>query len=92
MRVRLDANVRVVSMPCWELFEEQSEEYREEVLPVDVTERISVEAGITFGWQRWGAVEMVGIDHFGASAPAERIFEEFSLTPENVARVVHAAL
>jgi transketolase len=88
----LDANARVVSMPCWELFEEQPAEYRDEVLPPDVTERISVEAGITLGWQRWGALEAVGIDRFGASAPGQRVLEELGITAERVARAVHAVL
>ena len=50
---QLDANARVVSMPCWELFAEQTQEYRDEVLPPSVEARVSVEAGITFGWERW---------------------------------------
>ena len=87
----LDANARVVSMPCWELFEEQPEEYREEVLPTDVEERISVEAGITLGWQRWGVQAMVGIDRFGASAPGERVLAELGITPEKVAQAVSGA-
>jgi transketolase len=88
----LDANARVVSMPCWELFEEQTEEYREEVLPPEVTDRISIEAGITLGWQRWGASTSIGIDHFGASAPGERILGELGLTAESVARAVAHAV
>ena len=59
-------SVRVVSMPSWDLFD-QSDEYRESVLPVDVP-TLAVEAGSTFGWERY-ADDMVGIDHFGASAP-----------------------
>jgi transketolase len=81
---RLDANARVVSMPCWELFAEQDADYREDVLPGDVTERVSVEAGITHGWERWGATSSVGIDDFGASAPAERLFAELGLTADAV--------
>ena len=77
---------RVVSMPCWERFEEQEEGYRESVLPPSVPARVSVEAGSTFGWERYvgdrGA--SVGIDRFGASAPAERIFRELGITPEAV--------
>ena len=77
---------RVVSMPCWERFEEQPAGYREEVLPPAVSARVSVEAGSTFGWERYvgdrGA--SVGIDRFGASAPAERIFRELGITPEAV--------
>jgi transketolase len=79
-------NVRVVSMPCWELFLEQPQAYRDEVLPPSVRARLSVEAGITFGWERWVGDDgaSVGVDRFGASAPAGRIYEELGLTPEHV--------
>jgi transketolase len=77
---------RVVSMPCWEVFKAQSADYREAVLPSAVKARVSVEAGVTFGWERWlgegGAA--IGLDHFGASAPAETLFERFGFTVENV--------
>ncbi|MBP2673213.1 MAG: tktA [Deltaproteobacteria bacterium] len=77
---------RVVSMPCWERFEEQEASYRDAVLPPDVAARVSVEAGATFGWARYvgsrGA--SVGIDRFGASAPADRVFRELGITPEAV--------
>jgi transketolase len=77
---------RVVSMPCWERFEEQPAEYRRAVLPPDVPARVSVEAGATFGWERYAGSRgaSVGIDRFGASAPAERLFREFGITPEAV--------
>jgi transketolase len=88
---------RVVSMPCWERFEEQDAAYRESVLPRSVAARVSVEAAATFGWERYvgshGA--SVGIDRFGASAPAERIFTELGITAENVrdrAKAVLAAM
>lgn len=85
---------RVVSMPCWELFELQSEEYRESVLPSEVSARLSVEAGISLGWQRWigsrGA--SVAIDHFGASAPGDELMERFGFTAENVAAQAQALL
>jgi transketolase len=77
---------RVVSMPCWEVFKAQPAGYREEVLPAAVKARVSIEAGVTFGWERWvgdgGA--SVGLDHFGASAPAETLFEQFGFTVANV--------
>jgi transketolase len=77
---------RVVSMPCWERFEEQDASYRDSVLPPAVAARVSVEAGATFGWERYvgsrGA--SVGIDRFGASAPADRVFSELGITPEGV--------
>jgi transketolase len=81
---------RVVSLPCWELFDEQPDEYRDEVLPPSVTARVSIEAGVTFGWERYvgpgGA--SIGVDRFGASAPYERIYEELGLTPQAVADAV----
>jgi transketolase len=77
---------RVVSMPCWERFEEQEADYRDAVLPPEVTARVSVEAGTTFGWERYvgSGGASVGIDRFGASAPADRVFRELGITPEAV--------
>ncbi len=77
---------RVVSMPCWEIFDAQSEEYRQSVIPPGVRARVSVEAGVTQGWQRYTGDfgEHVAIDHFGASAPAPVLFEKFGFTKENV--------
>ena len=77
---------RVVSMPCWERFEEQDASYKESVIPASVTARVSVEAASTFGWERYVGARgaSVGIDRFGASAPAERVFAELGITPENV--------
>jgi transketolase len=81
--------VRVVSLPSWELFRGQSAEYRESVLPGALRARVSVEAATRFGWREWVTDdgESIGIDHFGASAPAERLFQEFGFTPD---AVVHA--
>jgi transketolase len=79
---------RVVSMPCWELFERQRREYIDDVLPPDVRARVSIEAGVTLGWERWigGDGEAIGIvDRFGASAPYETIMRELGFTAENVA-------
>ena len=86
----LDLNARVVSLPCWELFEEQPDEYRDAVLPPSVTARVSIEAGATFGWERYvgPAGASIGVDRFGASAPYERIYEELGLTPQAVADAV----
>ncbi|MGB1049534.1 MAG: transketolase [Rhodothermales bacterium] len=86
--------VRVVSMPSWELFAKQDASYREAVLPHAVTARVSVEAGITMGWERWigAAGSSVGIDHFGASAPAEELFARFGFTSDNVAAHVRKVL
>jgi len=91
-RKRLEADgipTRVVSMPSWELFTAQPQAYRDEVLPPAVKARVSIEAGVTFGWQRWVGSEGVclGIDHFGASAPAEILFEQFGLTVDKVVEV-----
>jgi transketolase len=79
-------DVRVVSLPSFDLFERQSTEYQETVLPQAVTKRLAVEAGSPFGWERYVgfAGKIIGIDHFGASAPGERILKEFDFTIENV--------
>ena len=80
---------RVVSLPCWELFDAQEGAYRDEVLPPAVRKRVAVEVGATFGWERWVGDEgaIVGLDHYGASAPAGTIFEKFGFTSERVADV-----
>jgi transketolase len=77
---------RVVSMPSWEVFEQQPERYRQEVLPPEVTKRVSIEAGVTLGWHRYvgGEGEIIGIDHFGASAPGSVLLKEFGFTVENI--------
>jgi transketolase len=83
--------VQLVSMPCIEWFDSQSQAYRDEVLPPSVTARVAVEAGATFGWYRFVGTrgEVVGLDHFGASASAPVLFKEFGITP---AAVVSAAM
>ncbi|MEX2486473.1 MAG: transketolase [Nitriliruptoraceae bacterium] len=85
---------RVVSMPSWERFAAQSPDYRAAVLPPQVTARVAVEAATTFGWERWvgDRGRVVGIDRFGASAPAERLFDAFGFTPANVATVAREVL
>ncbi|MEE9517882.1 MAG: transketolase [Candidatus Adiutricales bacterium] len=77
---------RVVSMPSWEVFEQQSADYRERVFPDGVKARVAIEAGISQGWHRYvgQAGEVVGIDHFGASAPFNVLYEQFGLTPDCV--------
>jgi transketolase len=77
---------RLVSMPCWELFEEQDADYSESVLPVSVTARVAVEAGVSQGWHKWIGYKgaLVTIDHYGASAPAPKLMEEFGFTVEHV--------
>jgi len=83
------ARTRVVSMPCWELFERQTEEYRDRILPPDCTARLSIEAASTFGWDRWVGSRgfAFGIDHFGTSAPAADIAKLYGFTPETIAKV-----
>jgi transketolase len=78
---------RVVSMPSWELFEQQPQAYKDEVLPPDVRARLAVEAGSPQGWHKYvgDRGDVVGLDHFGASAPAKVLFEQFGFTPEAVA-------
>ena len=85
---------RAVSMPSWELFAAESADYRESVLPRAVSRRLAVEAGATFGWERWvgtaGAV--VGVDRFGASAPGEVVLKELGFTVEHVVTRARALL
>jgi transketolase len=90
----MDANVRVVSMPCWELFAEQPADYRDDVLPPDVRARLSIEAGISFGWERWVGEDgsSIAIDRFGASAPGNEVLERLGFTVENVAARAAALL
>jgi transketolase len=78
--------VRVVSMPCWELFEEQPAEYRDEVLPPDVGARLSIEPGVALGWHKWVGDhgDSISIEHFGASAPGATVLEQFGYNPDNV--------
>lgn len=80
----LDA--RVVSMPSWELFEKQSSEYKESVLPKTVSNRVSIEAGSTFGWERYVGTDgkAIGIDTFGESGPAEELYKHFGVTTEKM--------
>jgi transketolase len=87
---------RVVSMPCWELFDAQPESYRDDVLPPSVTARMSIEAAATLGWSKYVGDRgfAFGIDHFGTSAPMADIAKTFGFTPENVAKLAldHFAL
>ncbi len=77
---------RVVSLPCWELFELQGREYRDQVLPPDVKARLSVEAGVALGWKQWVGDEgdSISIEHFGASAPGGTVLEKFGYSVDNV--------
>ncbi|HKI43858.1 MAG TPA: transketolase [Balneolales bacterium] len=82
---------RVVSMPCWKLFEAQDKSYRDKVLPPAVKARISIEAGATLGWYKWIGENgvAIGLDHFGASAPYKEIYEGFGITAEHVVEAAH---
>ena len=75
-----------MSLPCWELFDAQDQAYRDSVLPPTVGKRVSVEVGVSLGWERWVGDEgaIVGLDHYGASAPAGTILEKFGFTAERV--------
>jgi transketolase len=88
-REKLEAEgiaTRVVSMPCWELFDEQSAEYKESVLPKSVKPRLAIEAGVSLGWAKYTGDEgdTLTVDKFGASAPGEDVFREYGFTVENV--------
>jgi len=79
-------NPRVVAMPSWELFDAQPEDYRQEVLPPEVTARVAVEAGINLGWEHYAGTDgaVVGLDRFGASAPGPVLYEKFGITAQAV--------
>ena len=79
-------HVRVVSMPCWELFEQQTAEYRDEVLPADVRARLSIEPGVALGWKQWVGDhgDSVSIERFGASAPGATVLERLGFNVDNV--------
>ena len=87
-------DVRVVSMPCMDLFEKQSDEYKESVLPKAVRARVAVEAGSDFGWGKYVGLDgaTVCMEGFGASAPANLLFEKFGFTKENVAATMSKLL
>jgi transketolase len=96
-RIRLEAEgvpTRVVSLPSWFLFQQQDQAYVDEVLPPTVAARVSIEAGSTFGWTRWvgGSGRSIGLDRFGASAPAEVLFEKFGFTIVNVLEVAEQVM
>jgi transketolase len=77
---------RVVSMPCWEFYEEQSAKYKESVLPSNVKARLAIEAGVSLGWSKWvgDSGDTLTVDRFGASAPAQDVFPDYGFTVENV--------
>ncbi|MGH2407291.1 MAG: transketolase [Candidatus Limnocylindrales bacterium] len=85
---------RVVSLPCWEAFGAQPADYREAVLPAAVKKRVSIEAGVSLGWDRWIGPEgaIIALEHFGASAPGATIFEHLGFTVAHVIEVAHGVL
>ena len=90
-RERLEAEgtpTRVVSLPSWYLFGRQEKDYRDSVLPPEISKKVSVEAASTFGWTRWvgASGSSLGLDHFGASAPSDILFEKFGFTVEDVVK------
>jgi transketolase len=96
-RERLQAEgtpVRVVSMPCWELFEEQPREYREGVIPPDIPARLAVEAGVPLGWERYTGErgDIIGLDRFGASAPGDVALKNLGFNAGHVVERARALL
>jgi len=87
-------SVRVVSMPCTDAFDAQSDAYRESILPQSVSARVAIEAGVTEGWWRYVGTRgrVIGLDRFGASAPAEELFEHFGFSVTNVLKIAREAL
>ncbi|MCU1291063.1 MAG: transketolase, partial [Acidobacteria bacterium] len=79
---------RVVSMPCWEFFDEQTDEYKESVLPRNIKARLAIEAGVSLGWAKYVGLDgdTLTVDKFGASAPAEDVFRDYGFTVENVVK------
>lgn len=84
--------IRIVSMPCLEVYESQSNEYKEFVLPKNITKRVAVEAGVTLGWYKYVGTEgkVIGLDRFGASAPYKTLYKEFGITADAVVEAVNS--
>ena len=85
---------RVVSMPCWDLFEKQPQAYKDEVLPPHITARLAIEAASPFGWERYVGLEgaVIGMTRFGASAPYKALAEGFGFTAANIVEKAHGLL
>ena len=81
-------------MPSWELFAKQPASYKQAVLPKEVEARVSIEALSSFGWEKWVGLKgvVIGLDHFGASAPAPILFEKFGFTVENITKKAKSLL
>jgi transketolase len=84
----------VVSMPCWELFEQQNQDYRDSVIPPDVKARVGIEAGVELGWHKWLGEQgiFVGMSTFGASAPCKVCFEKFGITSDNTIKAAKKSI
>src|SRR5690606_36413660 len=80
--------VRIVSMPCWEFFEKQSQSYKNSVLPEAMKKRLVIEAGISQGWDKYMGSEgaMISVETYGASAPAKKLLKEYGLSVDNVVK------
>jgi transketolase len=96
-REKLEAQglpTRVVSMPSWELFDAQGQEYRDEVLPPRISARVAVEAAAPLGWERWVGLagDVVGVHRFGASAPYTDVYKHLNFTPEYIAERARAVV
>jgi transketolase len=87
-------NARVVSMPCWELFDAQPQTYRHEVLPPGQRRRIAVEAGVALGWEHYVGLDgiVIGLDRFGASAPGGVVMAKLGFTVERIVAAAHTVL
>ncbi len=83
--------VRIISLVCWELFEKAEKHYRDELIPSTIKKRVAIEAGSTLGWQKWVGLDglIIGLDRYGASAPAEKLAEEYGFVPEKVAKKIN---
>jgi transketolase len=81
-------------MPCWEFFDRQPRAYRDDVLPASVGARVSIEAGVTLGWQKYvgDGGGSIGVDRFGASAPGDVLMREYGITADHVAALAHGLL
>lgn len=92
--IKDNIDVRVVSFPSWELFEKQTEKYKESILPKKVTKRITIEAGISMGWEKYAGPEgkIIAINEFGSSAPGETLMEACGFTDENIVKTVKEIL
>lgn len=83
---KIGIKARVINVPCFEIFDKQSDEYKESIMPSSVRKRIAVEAGSSFGWHKYSGIDgkVISIDHFGASAPGKTLFEKFGFTVDNI--------